>query len=278
MTAGTNAPSWPKVVAVVQEDGSAHVTVNGTSHPIHTEDIHETRRTVIDLVREEAAVVLGRPVRVDTTDPAGQWQLIVHPDGHVDEVAAPPSARGRGEGGRWMRRTPPRRHWVAATAAAVALAMGGALVAIPKGGTDRASVAQPTPTASPTPADAPVVLRGADLIEPRAGDSRVARARARARARTARAEQARRSAARQRRLQRERAARRRERERRRAEQRRRQAERRSQPSPTPPSAPAPAPTATPAPPVAQRPAPPAPAPPSSGDGGGGSDWGGEFSP
>jgi hypothetical protein len=31
---------------------------------------------------------LGRPVRLTSTDPDGTWELAVHPDGHVDELAA----------------------------------------------------------------------------------------------------------------------------------------------------------------------------------------------
>ncbi len=83
----TNVPYWPKVDAVVRPDGSAEVTINGTSHPVAAASVEAARRAVLDMVRGQTAAQLGRPVRVDTIDPSGQWQLIVHPDGAVSEAA-----------------------------------------------------------------------------------------------------------------------------------------------------------------------------------------------
>ena len=79
-------PHWPKVRAEVRADGSAEVTINGTSHPVSELTVEDARSAVLDMVRTHAAIRLGRPVRVDTTDPSGQWQLIVHPDGAVQDA------------------------------------------------------------------------------------------------------------------------------------------------------------------------------------------------
>src|SRR5688500_4374410 len=82
-------PFWPRVEAQVRPDGSAEVTINGTSYPVASRDIPAARDEVLALVVQRAAVPLGRAVRVDTTDPNGsQWQLIVHPNGHVEDGAA----------------------------------------------------------------------------------------------------------------------------------------------------------------------------------------------
>ncbi|MGL5829694.1 MAG: ATPase, partial [Angustibacter sp.] len=83
-------PAWPHISAVVREDATAEVTVNGTPHPIQADSVDSARAALLDLVRQQTAVPLGRAVRVHTKDPHGQWQLIVHPNGDVDDASAPP--------------------------------------------------------------------------------------------------------------------------------------------------------------------------------------------
>jgi MinD-like ATPase involved in chromosome partitioning or flagellar assembly len=87
-------PRWPRIDAVVREDGSGEVTIDGTFHPITTGSLEEARVEVLRRVTENAAMV-GRPVRASATGPEGLWNLIVHPDGTVvpeeDEVEPQPS-------------------------------------------------------------------------------------------------------------------------------------------------------------------------------------------
>lgn len=102
-----SVPTWPRVQAVVRADGTGEVTVNGTSHPVHADTVDDARAAVLDRVTQLAAGPLGRPVRVDTRDPDGQWQLIVHPDGHVDDFATDGPADGQELGRRARQSSPP---------------------------------------------------------------------------------------------------------------------------------------------------------------------------
>ncbi|GAA4715654.1 MinD-like ATPase involved in chromosome partitioning or flagellar assembly [Promicromonospora umidemergens] len=83
-------PRWPRIDAIVREDGSGEVTIDGTFHPITTGSLEEARVEVLRRVTENAAKV-GRPVRASATGPEGLWNLIVHPDGTVvpeeDDIA-----------------------------------------------------------------------------------------------------------------------------------------------------------------------------------------------
>ncbi|GHH78915.1 ATPase [Promicromonospora soli] len=87
-------PRWPRIDAIVREDGSGEVTIDGTFHPIATGSLEEARVEVLRRVTENAAMV-GRPVRASATGPEGLWNLIVHPDGTVvpeeDEIEPQPS-------------------------------------------------------------------------------------------------------------------------------------------------------------------------------------------
>ncbi|MFI2363870.1 hypothetical protein [Promicromonospora sp. NPDC019610] len=84
-------PRWPRIDAIVREDGSGEVTIDGTFHPIATGSLEEARVEVLRRVTENA-VQIGRPVRASATGPEGLWNLIVHPDGTVvpeeDELAS----------------------------------------------------------------------------------------------------------------------------------------------------------------------------------------------
>ncbi len=87
-------PRWPRIDAIVREDGSGEVTIDGTFHPISTGSLEEARVEVLRRVTENAARV-GRPVRASATGPEGLWNLIVHPDGTVvpeEDELAPPSS------------------------------------------------------------------------------------------------------------------------------------------------------------------------------------------
>ncbi|WP_419707551.1 ATPase [Promicromonospora sp. NFX87] len=86
-------PRWPRIDAIVREDGSGEVTIDGTFHPITAGSLEEARVEVLRKVTENAARV-GRPVRASATGPEGLWNLIVHPDGTVvpEEDEPTPSA------------------------------------------------------------------------------------------------------------------------------------------------------------------------------------------
>ncbi|PUB21561.1 MinD-like ATPase involved in chromosome partitioning or flagellar assembly [Promicromonospora sp. AC04] len=87
-------PRWPRIDAIVREDGSGEVTIDGTFHPISAGSLEEARVEVLRRVTENAAKV-GRPVRASATGPEGLWNLIVHPDGTVvpeEDELAPPSS------------------------------------------------------------------------------------------------------------------------------------------------------------------------------------------
>lgn len=83
----TQALDFPKIDAVLRANGTGEVTINGTSHPIHAEDEPGVLREALRLITDTAAQ-LGRPVKVSTTDPDGQGQIVVSPEGSVSEAAA----------------------------------------------------------------------------------------------------------------------------------------------------------------------------------------------
>lgn len=84
MPAKTPVPVWPRIEAITRADGSGELTINGTSEPVQTRDVDDAREVIIRRIAATAAK-LGRPVRVATTGPEGDWPLIVHPDGTVEE-------------------------------------------------------------------------------------------------------------------------------------------------------------------------------------------------
>lgn len=97
----TTVPAWPLVQALLRDDGSAEVTINGTSHPVTATSLDQARERVVTLVSATAAK-LGRPVRLGTNGPDGGWPLIVHPDGTVEADTAPtspPPGRGHARSG-----------------------------------------------------------------------------------------------------------------------------------------------------------------------------------
>jgi MinD-like ATPase involved in chromosome partitioning or flagellar assembly len=82
-----DGPGWPKVSATVRTDGTAEVTVDGTSYAIQRDNVDQARTAVLEFVSTQTAAPLGRPVKIDTIDPDGQRHLVVHPDGHVDSLS-----------------------------------------------------------------------------------------------------------------------------------------------------------------------------------------------
>lgn len=89
MTAPTE-PSWPKVTAITNADGSGDVTVGGTHHPLNEATLDAARATAVHIIAD-AAAGLGRPLQATTIDPDGTWPLIIHTDGTVTEDPARPA-------------------------------------------------------------------------------------------------------------------------------------------------------------------------------------------
>ncbi|MEZ2390650.1 MinD/ParA family protein [bacterium RCC_150] len=93
----TQALDFPKIDAVLRANGTGEVTINGTSHPIQAEDEAAVLSEALRLITETAAL-LGRPVKVSTTDPDGQGTIVVSPDGVVSETTeAKPAPRRQKE-------------------------------------------------------------------------------------------------------------------------------------------------------------------------------------
>jgi hypothetical protein len=85
-------PQWPKFSAVLYDDGTGELEINGASEPIAAADITVARTIVLERVAAYARDELHRPVRLHTTDPDGRWELAVHPNGDVDELAGEPTS------------------------------------------------------------------------------------------------------------------------------------------------------------------------------------------
>lgn len=82
----STAPAeWPKVEAIIKEDGTGEVRIGGTIHPIQTADLSAARAAAVEIVAG-AAAKLGRNLRAAMSDPEGEWPLIIHPDGTVEEA------------------------------------------------------------------------------------------------------------------------------------------------------------------------------------------------
>ncbi len=84
MTIPTQAATWPRVEATLGADGTAEVVVGGNVQHVAAADVGDARSQVVGIVAARAAQ-LGRPLRALTRDPDGEWPLIIHPDGTVEE-------------------------------------------------------------------------------------------------------------------------------------------------------------------------------------------------
>ena len=83
----TEVLEFPKISAIVRENGTAEVIVAGNSRHVPAgESIQELRNNALDVVVGEAQT-LQRPVRVRIEDPDGHGELIVHPDHTIESVS-----------------------------------------------------------------------------------------------------------------------------------------------------------------------------------------------
>jgi len=90
MTEQTTPADWPRVEAIINADGTAEVSIGGRAHQIAADGIDAARPEVIALIAQHAAQ-LGRPLRAVTNDPDGQWPLIIHADGVVENDPTTPA-------------------------------------------------------------------------------------------------------------------------------------------------------------------------------------------
>jgi MinD-like ATPase involved in chromosome partitioning or flagellar assembly len=93
-TSQTEVPTFPHIRAIVRANGTGEVVIAGNSRPINAADEISLRREAMTLIAAQASV-LGRPVRVYTEGPEGDGELIVYPDGNIEEVIVETNGRRR---------------------------------------------------------------------------------------------------------------------------------------------------------------------------------------
>lgn len=81
-------PAYPVIHVNVAVDGSAHVNVAGRHEHFNPAPGDDTRRAVTAYAAT-IATELHRPLRMNITDPDGQWLVAVHPNGTVTELTDP---------------------------------------------------------------------------------------------------------------------------------------------------------------------------------------------
>ncbi|MBE1875321.1 ATPase [Myceligenerans pegani] len=84
------APGWDRVHAVVREDGSGEVHIGGVPYPVYMTTVGQARSEVMRRVVEHA-VAVGQPVAMSASGPEGTSELVVYPNGDVQQGEAPPS-------------------------------------------------------------------------------------------------------------------------------------------------------------------------------------------
>ena len=94
MTSAPTPSTWPHVAATLKPDGTAQLTISGSTTPIAGGSVDDARGQVLARITATAAK-LNRPVRAEVTDPEGEWTLLVHPDGGVEEDPTVPRKRSR---------------------------------------------------------------------------------------------------------------------------------------------------------------------------------------
>jgi cellulose biosynthesis protein BcsQ len=83
----TEVMAFPKIRAMVRDNGTAEVVVAGNSRVVPDgESLQDLRNNALALVVGEAQT-LQRPVRVQIEDPEGHGELIVHPDHKIESVS-----------------------------------------------------------------------------------------------------------------------------------------------------------------------------------------------
>lgn len=73
---------WPKAEVQLDTDGGGIVNLGGITTEIREANTEAARSQVTALIVEKAAS-LGRPIPCSIADPAGHWELLIHPNGDV---------------------------------------------------------------------------------------------------------------------------------------------------------------------------------------------------
>jgi MinD-like ATPase involved in chromosome partitioning or flagellar assembly len=90
-----DVPTSPRISAVVRGDATGELSIDGVRQQIEATDEVGVREEII-VRATDAAQQAGHPVRLMTEDEQGQWPLIVHPNGRIEEdgqyIQPPPAA------------------------------------------------------------------------------------------------------------------------------------------------------------------------------------------
>jgi cellulose biosynthesis protein BcsQ len=91
----TEVLAFPKIQAIVRDNGTAEVVVAGNSRPVATAgSLQQLRENALAIVVREAKP-LSRPVRVAIDDPEGHGELLVSPDGSKESISYTPKRAHR---------------------------------------------------------------------------------------------------------------------------------------------------------------------------------------
>lgn len=82
-------PVFPRITVTTRSDGTGDVSISGRSQTVSAETASEVRTRVTEIITDVAGK-LGRPVKVATAGVDGEWPLVVHPDGTVEEDTSTP--------------------------------------------------------------------------------------------------------------------------------------------------------------------------------------------
>lgn len=80
------ARAEPEVAVNLRADGTGEMVVNGISHEVRHDTLDLARPAVLAHVAKTYAAPSRGPVYLRTTDPSGQWDLLVHHDGRVQPL------------------------------------------------------------------------------------------------------------------------------------------------------------------------------------------------
>lgn len=76
---------WPKITATITSESEGMLVINGIRYPCQAFDTDALRTGMIARCTA-TAITLGRPVRVDVTEPGQSWSVAVRPNGIVQEI------------------------------------------------------------------------------------------------------------------------------------------------------------------------------------------------